>query len=128
MTARRTAQTHRPITARLHRDQVGRLDHAGLAEDGQLRAGDFVAQHIGMPRKPKSQALSMIDQVGEALARAENGNFATDAARYRRLALAALKPLTRPTEAMVDAAQRRCGSTPSGPSTIIATSPEPSVQ
>lgn len=46
----------------------------------------------------------MVDQVGEALAKAENGNFATDAARYRRLALAALKPLTRPTEAMVDAA------------------------
>ncbi len=47
----------------------------------------------------------MIDQVGKALARAVNGNFATDAARYRRLALAALKPLTRPTEAMVDAAR-----------------------
>ena len=75
-----------------------------LLEDGQLCAGGFVTQHSGMPRKPKSQTLSMIDQVGEALARAENGDFATDGARYRRLALAALKPLTRPTEAMVDAA------------------------
>ena len=46
----------------------------------------------------------MIDQVGEAIAKAENGNFATDTARYQRLALAALEPLTRPTEAMVDAA------------------------
>ncbi len=46
----------------------------------------------------------MIDQVGEALAKAENGNFAVYTACYRRLALAALRPLTRPTEAMVDAA------------------------
>lgn len=46
----------------------------------------------------------MVDQVGEALAKAENGNFAADTSRYRRLALAALRPLTRPTEAMIDAA------------------------
>ncbi len=46
----------------------------------------------------------MIDQVGDALAKAVNGNFAADTARYRRLALVALKPLTRPTEAMVNVA------------------------
>ena len=44
------------------------------------------------------------DQVGTAIAKADGGHFESDPARYRRLALAALKPLTRPTEAMVDAA------------------------
>lgn len=67
-------------------------------------AGSFVSEHSGMPRKPRSQALSMVDQVGDAIAKAENGDFASDTARYRQLALAALKPLTCPTEAMVDAA------------------------
>ncbi len=47
---------------------------------------------------------SMVDQVGTAIAKADGGHFESDPARYRRLALAALKPLTRPTEAMVDAA------------------------
>ena len=75
-----------------------------LLEDGQLRAGGFVAQHNGVSRKPKLQALSMIDQVGEAIAKTENGNFAAGTTRHRRLALAALEPLTRPTEAMVDGA------------------------
>ena len=48
--------------------------------------------------------VSMVDQVGTAIAKADGGRFESDPARYRRLALAALKPLTRPTEAMVDAA------------------------
>ena len=47
---------------------------------------------------------SMVDQVGTAVAKANGGHFESDPARYRRLAFAALKPLTRPTEAMVDAA------------------------
>jgi len=46
----------------------------------------------------------MIDHIGQAIAKADSGNFQTDRIRYRRLALAALKPLARPTEAMVDAA------------------------
>jgi hypothetical protein len=47
---------------------------------------------------------SMVDQVGRAIATADGADFESDAARYRRLARAALKPLTRPTEAMVNAA------------------------
>jgi hypothetical protein len=47
---------------------------------------------------------SMIDQVGKAIAKADGSHFESDPPRYRRLALAAQKPLTRPTEAMVDAA------------------------
>jgi len=46
----------------------------------------------------------MVDQVGRAIATADGADFESDAARYRRLARAALKPLTRPTEAMVNAA------------------------
>jgi hypothetical protein len=45
----------------------------------------------------------MVDQVGRAIAKADGAGFESDLARYRRLALAALKPLARPTEAMVDA-------------------------
>ena len=56
-----------------------------------------------MTRRPVSTA-SMIDQVGTAIAKADGACFESDPARYRRLALAALKPLARPTEAMVDAA------------------------
>jgi hypothetical protein len=49
---------------------------------------------------------SMVDQVGTAKATADAADFENDPANYRWLALAALKPLTRPTEAMVDAAHR----------------------
>jgi len=46
----------------------------------------------------------MIEQIARAIARADGVRFESDPARFRRLALAALKPLARPTEAMVDAA------------------------
>jgi hypothetical protein len=46
----------------------------------------------------------LIDRIGGAIAAADNGDFEADMARYRRLAAAALKPLTRPSEAMIDAA------------------------
>jgi hypothetical protein len=46
----------------------------------------------------------MKDQVGRAIATADGADFDGDPTRYRKLALAALKPLTRPTEAMIDAA------------------------
>jgi hypothetical protein len=48
----------------------------------------------------------VVDQVGQAIATADGADFESDPARYRRLAVAALKPLTRPTEAMVDAAHK----------------------
>jgi hypothetical protein len=58
-----------------------------------------------MTKQPVS-ATSMVDQIGRALATADGAKFEDDPGRYRRLALAALKPLTRPTEAMVDAAHQ----------------------
>jgi hypothetical protein len=54
--------------------------------------------------KQSVSTISMVDQIGAAIARADGSNFESDPARYRKLALAALKPLTRPTKAMVDAA------------------------
>ena len=45
-------------------------------------------------------ATGMVDQVGDGI------SFESDPARYRKLALAALGPLVRPTEAMVDAAHK----------------------
>ena len=56
-----------------------------------------------MTRQPASTA-SMVDQVGRAVARADGADFDSDSPRYRKLALAAIKPLARPTEAMIDAA------------------------
>lgn len=46
----------------------------------------------------------MVDRVGRAIAEADGGDFDADRARYRRLARAAIEPLARPTETMVDAA------------------------
>ncbi len=57
-----------------------------------------------MPRQPVTRDTSMVELMGHALAEAEGANFNDNAARYRGLALAALKPLARPTEAMIDAA------------------------
>lgn len=47
---------------------------------------------------------SMLDQITKAIARADGGDVRTDADRYRRLAMTALKLLTKPTEVMIDAA------------------------
>jgi hypothetical protein len=46
----------------------------------------------------------MIDQIAKAIAAADGASFHADPNRFRKLALAALKPLALPTEAMVDAA------------------------
>ena len=54
--------------------------------------------------KQSVSTISMVDQIGAAIPKADGSDFESDPARYRKLALAALKPLTRPTEAMVDAA------------------------
>ena len=66
------------------------------------------AKQVRRPQTPVTRQLvstvSMVDQVSRAIAKADGTNFESDPPRYRRLALAALKPLTRPTEAMVDAA------------------------
>ncbi len=57
-----------------------------------------------MPRKLADQPASMLDTIAAAIAEADGRALADDPARYRRMALAALKPLLRPTEAMIDAA------------------------
>lgn len=50
--------------------------------------------------------MNMIDQIASAIAEADGSRFQEDRARYRRLALAALQPLSNPTDAMVDAAHQ----------------------
>ena len=46
----------------------------------------------------------MVDLIARAIAAADGGDFQADSPRYRRLALAALKPMANPTQAMIDAA------------------------
>jgi len=53
-----------------------------------------------------TQAGSMIDRIGRAIAEADGVEFEDDRARYRRLAMAALAPLARPTDGMIDAAHQ----------------------
>lgn len=50
--------------------------------------------------------MNMIDRIAHAIAEADGGDFQADPARYRRLAVAALQPLTSPTEAMIEAAHQ----------------------
>ncbi len=57
-----------------------------------------------MSRQPEAVSITMLDLVGKAIAAADGAEFQADTARYRRLALAALRPLMKPTEVMVDAA------------------------
>jgi hypothetical protein len=54
--------------------------------------------------KQSVSATSMVDQIGAVIANAEGADFEADRTHFRRLALAALRPMTRLTEAMVDAA------------------------
>jgi len=56
-----------------------------------------------MPRSPSS-STTMINQIAAAIAKADNARFEDEPSRFRRLALAAMKPIARPTEAMIDAA------------------------
>ena len=56
-----------------------------------------------MARTP-APATGMVEQIGRAIARADGVNFEHDPERFRRLALAAIEPVARPTKAMVDAA------------------------
>ena len=67
-----------------------------------MTVGHQVRGHA-MPRR-EAQAGSMINRIGRAIAEADGAKFEADPARYRRLAMAALAPLVRPTDAMIDAA------------------------
>ncbi len=51
-----------------------------------------------------AKKTDIVDVVGKAIATADGGKFAAGRARYRRLAVAAIRPLAKPTEAMVDTA------------------------
>jgi hypothetical protein len=69
---------------------------------GRLAAGHNHGS-MTLARTPSS-AMSMIDQIGMAIAKADGARFDDDPARFCRLAVAALQPLIRPTDTMVDAA------------------------
>ena len=62
-----------------------------------------------MPRQRVAAAETMVNRMASALAKADGPASVEDPARYRRLALAALKPLAAPSEAMIDAAQQSPG-------------------
>lgn len=57
-----------------------------------------------MPKPTAGAVPKMLDQIAVAIAKADGGGVHDDPARYRRLALAALKPLVKPTDDMIDAA------------------------
>jgi hypothetical protein len=57
-----------------------------------------------MARESTTRTTLMLDQIAEAIAKADGDDVRANPARYRQLALAALKPLLKPTEAMIDAA------------------------
>jgi len=57
-----------------------------------------------MPRNRVADTTTMLKQVAGAIAKADGADTQVDAERYLRLAQAALKPLAKPTDAMIDAA------------------------
>jgi hypothetical protein len=63
----------------------------------------IVGREMIMPRTAAAN-MAMVDQVATAIAMADGHELHTGPTHYRDLALAALKPLTQPTEAMIDAA------------------------
>jgi hypothetical protein len=46
----------------------------------------------------------MVEQVARAIAKADGASFDADPSHFRKMAVAALQPLARPTDRMVDAA------------------------
>jgi hypothetical protein len=57
-----------------------------------------------MPSRRRPETESMLNTVGRAIAGADGVDFDADRDRYRRLALAALRPLARPTKGIIYAA------------------------
>ncbi len=55
-------------------------------------------------------ATPMIDLVADAIANADGAHTQADPGRYRRLALAALRPLAKPSARMIDAAHEAVAS------------------
>jgi len=56
--------------------------------------------------RPSAPTTSMVDQIARAIAAVDGTKFEDDPKRFRMLALAALKPVARPADAMVDAAYK----------------------
>ena len=54
--------------------------------------------------RPSSPGTTMLEEIARAIATADGVEFEDDPARFRRLALGALRPMARPTDTMVDAA------------------------
>lgn len=82
---------------------IGRPGH----RHSQLRptaAVESYCERARMPRKPVADTTTMLKQVAEAIAKADGADMRDDAARYLRLGQAAVKPLAKPTETMIDAA------------------------
>jgi hypothetical protein len=51
-----------------------------------------------------ANTTTMLEQVAEAIATADGADMRDDPARYLRLAQAALRPLAKPTDTMIDSA------------------------
>jgi hypothetical protein len=59
-----------------------------------------------LPKQTRAQAASMVDRIAQALAKADGEVVDADPGRYRRLAIASLRPLMIPTKSMIDAAHK----------------------
>ena len=59
-----------------------------------------------VPKQRGAATETMVDRIASALAKADGQASMENPAWYRRLALAALKPLAMPSEAMIDAAHQ----------------------
>ena len=59
-----------------------------------------------MPKQRVAATGDMVDRIALALAKADGRAPEEDPTRYRHLAIAALKPLAVPSEAMIDAAHQ----------------------
>jgi hypothetical protein len=54
--------------------------------------------------RTSAPAAAIVEQIGRAIAEADGVSFEHDPTRFQRLPMAALQPLSRPTDTMVDAA------------------------
>jgi hypothetical protein len=57
-----------------------------------------------MAKQRLAQPIFMAERIARELAKADDETFEANPSRYRRLAIASLKALAVPTEAMIDAA------------------------
>jgi hypothetical protein len=77
-----------------------------------------IAGFLPISRFDASVAEAGGDEGG--IAAADGGRFAANRARYRRLAVTAISPLAKPTEAMVDAVEHNEGELRNSSPALIA--------